>query len=129
MLRAIDRRFPWIPLDLQCIRQLSAHQCRIVLFPFIQLLYKAALIQLCNEAGIDEFFGLVIADIGASLGDVVVGRFQAFGDRIRRGDEILLENIVRAFEKLRVGGSYVLGQDFQAELFILLVKREAGRRV
>ena len=33
----------------------------------------------------------------AGLRHVVVGRFQTFGDRIGRGDEILLEDVVRAF--------------------------------
>ena len=80
---------------------------------FVEFLDEPALVELGNETRVDKLFRFVRANVRAGLRHVVVGRFQTFGDRIGRGDEILLENIVRAFEKLRVGGSYVLCQTFK----------------
>ena len=98
--------------------------CSLSLSLFVQFLDKPTLVELGDETRVDKLFRLMAANIRSCLGDVIVGRFQTFGDRVGRSDEILLEDSIRAFEKFRVGGSYVLGQDFQAELFILFVKRD-----
>jgi hypothetical protein len=47
----------------------------------IEPLDKPALVQLCNKAGIDEFFGLVIADFGLPVSDNLVDGIKSFGDR------------------------------------------------
>ena len=64
------------------------------------------------------------ADIWTGLGDVVVSGFETFNDGIRRGDEVLFEEIVGALEKLGIRCSDVLGQNFERELFVLFMKGE-----
>src|SRR4029450_7711649 len=52
------------------------------LFMFIELFDEPRLIQLGDETRVHEFFGLASADLWPGLRDVVIGRFQSFGDRI-----------------------------------------------
>ena len=50
---------------------------------------------------------------------------ETFNDGIRRGDEVLFEEIVGALEKLGIRRSDVLGQNFERELFVLFMKGDA----
>ena len=70
----------------------------------VQFLDKPALVQLGDKARIDEFFWAMAADLRSSEGDDIVNGFQALGDGIRGGNEILLENSVGAFQILRIVG-------------------------
>ena len=78
----------------------------------VKLFDEAALVEFRDEARIDEFLRLVVANIRTGLRDVIEGGFEAFGDRIRGGDKVLFEEIVRAFEKFPIRGPDVLGQNF-----------------
>lgn len=58
----------------------------------VEFPYKSALVQLCDKARTNELFGLVAPDLGVPGRDDLVDGVQVFGDRIRRGNEILLVN-------------------------------------
>jgi hypothetical protein len=70
----------------------------------VQFLDKSAFVQLGDKADIDEFLGLSAPDLGSPEGDDIVNGFQPAGDGIRRGNEILLEYSVGAFQILRIAG-------------------------
>jgi hypothetical protein len=56
----------------------------------VQIFDESALLQLCDEARIDELFRLVVADLGVSRRDDLINDFQIVSDRIGRGNESLL---------------------------------------
>src|SRR4029450_13887396 len=95
------------------------------LFLLVQFLDEPALIQLGDETWVHELFGFAIANLRLRLRDVIVGSLESLHNRIRRGNKILLVDIVRTFEKLPVIGSEILAQNLQAEVFVGLQMGDA----
>jgi len=91
----------------------------------MQLLDKAAFVELRDKAGVDELFGLVAADLRSPRSGDFVNRVEPFCDRIGRGNKILLEYGISAFQIFWIVGSKVFRQDLLAEIFVLLQKGDA----
>src|SRR6266545_1376622 len=101
-----DARRYWRDLFTSLSSRLPLHAS--CLFLLIQLPDKPALVELGDEARIDKLFRLMTANIRSCLGDVIVGRFQTFGDRVWRGNKILLVDSVGPLQKFRISGFDVL---------------------
>src|SRR5690242_2047656 len=104
------------------VSELNATAAPLNSLLLVESLDESGFIQFRDKARVDKLFRFVCADLRPCLSDIIVSRFQPFGDRIGCGDEILLEHIIGTFQKLRIRGSYVLRQNFQTEFFILFMK-------
>ena len=67
----------------------------------------------------------MIVNFRPALGDVLISRFQALGDRIGRGNKIFLVNFVGAFQKLLVVVLEIFCENFLTRFFLGLKKVDA----
>src|SRR6187200_2547583 len=84
----------------------------------VELLDKAALIELGDEARVDELFRFVIVNFRPALRHLLVSELETADNRVRRRDKILAVDVVGAFEEFAIGSAQIFRQDLQARLLL-----------
>src|SRR5213594_2096699 len=116
----------WAGLRKIAVALVGSSYCSSNFFPdlmFVQTVEEFFVVQLFNEAHVDEIFGFGVFRLGVSCGEFVDDRLQAGQGRIGLfRDNFKSDFPIGFFQRLAVGGLKISAQDLDARLLLRLVE-------